>query len=64
MDVVNRSSSKGFQVHQLSSVGNEWEISLLEPTKVLPSDFLLAGQAISWFLKLKVRNGVFPGSVY
>ncbi|KAJ8565224.1 hypothetical protein K7X08_007800 [Anisodus acutangulus] len=53
MDVVNRSSSKGFQVHQLSSVGNEWEISLLEPTKVLPSDFLLAGQAISWFLKLK-----------
>ncbi|KAG5628655.1 hypothetical protein H5410_000372 [Solanum commersonii] len=53
MDVVNRSSSKGFQVHQLSSVGNEWEISLLEPTKVLPSDFLLAGQAISRFLKLK-----------
>ncbi|PHT99018.1 hypothetical protein BC332_32011 [Capsicum chinense] len=53
MDVINRSSSKGFQVHQLSSIGNEWEISLLEPTKVLPSDFLRAGQAISWFLKLK-----------
>lgn len=53
MDVINRSSSKGFQVHQLSCVGNEWEISLLEPTKVLPSDFLVAGQAISWFLKLK-----------
>ncbi|XP_075101206.1 uncharacterized protein LOC107825691 isoform X2 [Nicotiana tabacum] len=53
MDIVNRSSSKGFQVHQLSSVGNEWEISLLEPTKVLPSDSLLAGQAISWFFKLK-----------
>lgn len=53
MDVINRSSSKGFQVHQLSSIGNEWEISLLEPTKVLPSDFLRAGHAISWFLKLK-----------
>ncbi|CAN4113940.1 unnamed protein product [Withania somnifera] len=58
MDVANRSSSKGFQLHQLSSIQNEWEISLLEPTKVLPSDFLLAGQAISWFLKLKNSRSV------
>ena len=55
MDVVNRTSSKSFQVHQLSSVGNEWEISLLQPIDaIFPSDFLLAGQALSCFFKLEV----------
>ena len=55
MDVVNRASSKSFQIHQLSSVGNEWEISLLQPIEaIFPSDFLLAGQALSCFFKLEV----------
>ncbi|XP_027176053.1 trafficking protein particle complex subunit 8 [Coffea eugenioides] len=54
MDVINRTSSESFQFHQLSSVGNEWEISLLQPMDtVFPSDFLVAGQALSCFFKLK-----------
>ncbi|KAL3536023.1 hypothetical protein ACH5RR_004484 [Cinchona calisaya] len=54
MDVINRTSSESFQVHQLSSVGNEWEISLLQPMDtVFPADFLMAGQALSCFFKLK-----------
>ncbi|PSS15857.1 Trafficking protein particle complex subunit like [Actinidia chinensis var. chinensis] len=54
MDVVNRTSSKNFQIHQLSSVGNEWEISLLQPIDaIFPSELLLAGQALSCFFKLK-----------
>ncbi|THF96411.1 hypothetical protein TEA_015437 [Camellia sinensis var. sinensis] len=60
MDVVNRTSSKSFQVHQLSSVGNKWEISLLQPIdSIFPSELLLAGQALSCFFKLKNgRNSV------
>ncbi|GFZ09241.1 tetratricopeptide repeat (TPR)-like superfamily protein [Actinidia rufa] len=55
MDVVNRTNSKSFQVHQLSSVGNAWEISLLQPIDaIFPSDLLLAGQALSCFFKLKL----------
>ncbi|XP_052200322.1 uncharacterized protein LOC127806829 isoform X2 [Diospyros lotus] len=54
MDVINRTSSRGFQVHQLSSVGNEWEISLLQPIdSIFPSELLFAGQAQSCFFKLK-----------
>ena len=57
MDVINRTSSESFQFHQLSSVGNEWEISLLQPMDtVFPSDFLVAGQALSCFFKLKVGD--------
>ncbi|KAK6942524.1 TRAPP III complex, Trs85, partial [Dillenia turbinata] len=29
MDVVNRKTSVDFQLHQLSSIGNQWELSLL-----------------------------------
>ncbi|KAI7991474.1 Trafficking protein particle complex subunit 8 [Camellia lanceoleosa] len=60
MDVVNRTSSKSFKVHQLSSVGNKWEISLLQPIdSIFPSELLLAGQALSCFFKLKNgRNSV------
>ncbi|KAA8518448.1 hypothetical protein F0562_015922 [Nyssa sinensis] len=54
MDVVNRTHSESFQVHQLSSVGNEWKISLLQPIEaIFPSEFLMAGQALSFFFKLK-----------
>jgi len=54
MDVVNRTSAETFQVHQLSSVGNKWEMSLVEPIDTISTDFLIAGQAVSYFLKLKV----------
>ncbi|KAL6988129.1 hypothetical protein U1Q18_013876 [Sarracenia purpurea var. burkii] len=54
MDVINRTNSKSFQVHQLSSVGNEWKISLLQPIDaIFPSELLLAGQALSCFFRLK-----------
>lgn len=54
MDVVNETTSDSFQVHQLSSVGDEWEIALLEPIDAIPLEFLMAGQVLSCFFKLKV----------
>ncbi|GAV63866.1 TRAPPC-Trs85 domain-containing protein [Cephalotus follicularis] len=52
MDVVNKTSSGSFQLHQLSSVGHQWEISLLQPADTsFPS--LFAGQALSCFFTLK-----------
>lgn len=55
MDVVNRTSTQSFQVHQLASVGEQWEISLLEPVDtILPSQCLVAGQSLSCFFMLKV----------
>lgn len=54
MDVVNRTNSESFQIHQLSSVGYQWDISLLQPVdRIFPSQYLLAGQALSCFFKLK-----------
>ena len=55
MDVVNKTSSESFQVHQLSSVGHQWEISLLQPVHtIFPSQSLMAGQSLSCFFMLKV----------
>ena len=55
MDVVNKTSSESFQVHQLSSVGHQWEISLLQPVDtIFPSQSLMAGQSLSCFFMLKV----------
>ncbi len=55
MDVVNKTSSESFQVHQLSSVGRQWEVSILQPVdKIFPSQSLMAGQALSCFFMLKV----------
>ncbi|XVE96276.1 hypothetical protein REPUB_Repub02eG0207200 [Reevesia pubescens] len=57
MDVVNKTSSECFQVHQLSSVGQQWEISLLQPVdSILPSQSLFAGQVLSCFFMLKDRS--------
>lgn len=55
MDVVNKTASEDFQVNQLSSIGSNWEISLLQPADtIFPSQSLKAGQAVSCFLTLKV----------
>lgn len=55
MDVVNSTSSHGFQVHQLSTVGHQWEISLLQPVNTaFPSQSLMAGQTLTCFFMLKV----------
>ncbi|XP_058003343.1 uncharacterized protein LOC110666076 isoform X2 [Hevea brasiliensis] len=54
MDVVNKTSSESFQVNQLSSVGWQWEISLLQAVDaIFPSQSLIAGQALSCFFMLK-----------
>ncbi|KAM1735617.1 hypothetical protein ACFX15_013498 [Malus domestica] len=54
MDVVNKTSSESFQIHQLSSVGNQWEISLLQPVDaIFPSQSLTPHQALSCFFRLK-----------
>ncbi|XP_071710414.1 uncharacterized protein [Rutidosis leptorrhynchoides] len=54
MDIINRTSLRSSKLHQLSCVGNEWQISLIESIKdILPSGNLVAGQALSCFLKLK-----------
>ncbi|KAF2289607.1 hypothetical protein GH714_037427 [Hevea brasiliensis] len=54
MDVVNKTSSESFQVNQLSSVGWQWEISLLQAVDaIFPSQSLIAGQALTCFFMLK-----------
>ncbi|GAA0142138.1 hypothetical protein LIER_03102 [Lithospermum erythrorhizon] len=54
MDVVNRTSSESFQVHQLSSAGEHWELSLLQPIDTsFHMEYLGAGQALSCFFKLQ-----------
>jgi hypothetical protein len=67
MDVVNSTSSESFQVHQLSSVGHQWEISLLQHVDtIFPSQSLMAGQALSCFFMLKVgtRDARFASLSY
>ncbi|KAM7505064.1 hypothetical protein LguiB_003968 [Lonicera macranthoides] len=45
---------KSFKVHQLSCVGKEWSISLLQPIDAFsPFEFLMSGQALSCCFKLK-----------
>ncbi|XP_017615074.1 uncharacterized protein LOC108460192 isoform X2 [Gossypium arboreum] len=57
MDVVNKTSSECFQIHQLSSVGQQWDFSLLQPVdSILPSQSLFAGQALSCFFMLKYHR--------
>lgn len=57
MDVVNQTSSVNFQIHQLSLVGHQWEISLLQPfDSIFSSESLFAGQALSCFFMLKNRG--------
>ncbi|KAL0338695.1 UNVERIFIED_CONTAM: Trafficking protein particle complex subunit [Sesamum angustifolium] len=57
MDVINRTSSESFQIHQLSCVGDQWELVLLQPVESVSSwELLIAGQALSCFFKLKNRR--------
>ncbi|XP_056158756.1 uncharacterized protein LOC115671467 isoform X2 [Syzygium oleosum] len=57
MDVVNKTNSKNFQIHQLSLIGYQWEISLLQPTdSIYSSPTLMSGQAFSCYLMLKKRK--------
>ncbi|XP_051131915.1 uncharacterized protein LOC127251976 isoform X2 [Andrographis paniculata] len=57
MDVINRTTSESFQLRQLSSVGDQWELSMLQPMDSASSlEPLVAGQALSYFFKLKNRK--------
>ncbi|KAG6427590.1 hypothetical protein SASPL_111836 [Salvia splendens] len=57
MDATNRTSSQNFQVHQLSCVGDQWELALLQPIGPnLSLGFLMAGQSLSCFFRLKVSS--------
>ncbi|KAL2250834.1 UNVERIFIED_CONTAM: hypothetical protein Sindi_2205700, partial [Sesamum indicum] len=57
MDVINRTSSESFQIQQLSCVGDQWELVLLQPVEsVSPLEVLISGQALSCFFKLKNRR--------
>ncbi|MBA0625032.1 hypothetical protein Godav_010285 [Gossypium davidsonii] len=59
MDVVNKTSSECFQIHQLSSVGQQWDVSLLQSVdSILPSQSLFAGQVLSRFFMLKVGTTI------
>ncbi|PON63122.1 TRAPP II complex, Trs [Parasponia andersonii] len=54
MDIINKTSTESFQVHQLSSVGEKWAISLRQPVNTdFPSQCLMAGQSLSCFFMLK-----------
>ncbi|CAH8387707.1 unnamed protein product [Eruca vesicaria subsp. sativa] len=54
MDVMNRANLDAFEIHQLSTVGCRWGISLLQPVDtILPSKSLLPGQALSCFFMIK-----------
>lgn len=55
MDIINKTSSEVFQIHQLSSIGQSWELSLLQPVDTMfPSRALMPSQALSCFFVLKV----------
>ncbi|KAH0860716.1 hypothetical protein HID58_088977 [Brassica napus] len=54
MDIVNRANSDSFEIHQLSTVGCRWGISLLQPVDtILPSKSILPGQGLSCFFMIK-----------
>lgn len=59
MDTTNRTSSENFQVQQLSCVGDQWELAPLQPIgSDLSLGFLMAGQSLSCFFRLKVSRKV------
>ncbi|XP_038903483.1 trafficking protein particle complex subunit 8 isoform X2 [Benincasa hispida] len=60
MDIINKTSSEVFQIHQLSSIGQSWELSLLQPVDTIcPSRALMPSQALSCFFVLKNINKSF-----
>ncbi|KAI4369129.1 hypothetical protein MLD38_017613 [Melastoma candidum] len=54
LDLTNKTTSKAFHIHQLSSIGNQWEISLIQPVQdFFASPSILPGQAVSYSLTLR-----------
>ncbi|GMH29958.1 hypothetical protein Nepgr_031801 [Nepenthes gracilis] len=52
MNVVNKTSSESFQIHQLSAVGNQWELTMLQSMDI-PLHSVTPGQSLSCFFKLE-----------
>ncbi|GAB4857152.1 hypothetical protein Ancab_015062 [Ancistrocladus abbreviatus] len=52
MDVINKTNSESFEIHQLSAVAKQWELTILQPFEI-PLDCIMSGQALSCFFKLK-----------
>lgn len=54
VDILNKTSTESFRLHQFSSVDRLWEISSLPPNGIAcPSQLVVGGQALSRFFKLK-----------
>ncbi|GAB2234657.1 hypothetical protein Drorol1_Dr00003917 [Drosera rotundifolia] len=52
VDVADKTSTGSFQIHQLSAVGSQWQLTMLHPSGS-PSSYIISGQALSCFFKLK-----------
>ncbi|KAL9264874.1 Trafficking protein particle complex subunit 8-like protein [Drosera capensis] len=52
VDVADKTSTGSFQIHQLSAVGSQWQLTMLHPSGT-PSSYIISGQALSCFFKLK-----------
>ncbi|KAG6433884.1 hypothetical protein SASPL_105503 [Salvia splendens] len=54
LGAANRTSSENFQLQRLSCVGDQWELAPLQPIgSDLSFGFLMAGQSLSCFFRLK-----------
>jgi hypothetical protein len=55
MDVINRTPSESFVLHQLSCVGSKWAVSALPSCNSISSvETVFANQSLSCFFKIKV----------
>ncbi|KAI4310617.1 hypothetical protein MLD38_035584 [Melastoma candidum] len=57
LNLTNKTTLKAFHIHQLSSIGNQWEISLIQPVQdFFASPSILPGQVISYSFTIRRRK--------
>jgi hypothetical protein len=60
MDIMNRTPSESFALHQLSCVGTKWAVSALPSCSSISFvETIPANQAVSCFFKIKVGESFF-----
>jgi uncharacterized OsmC-like protein len=60
MDVMNKTPSESFVLHQLSCVGDKWAVSALAACSSINSvETVSENQAVSYFFKIKVEGTFF-----
>jgi len=60
MDVMNKTPTESFVLHQLSCVGSKWAVSALSSCNSISSvETVSANQAVSCFFKIKVEGPFF-----